>query len=225
MRGERAAAQRHPGPQANLCRNRRRPIQLRGGNRYSRRASFHERAGLHDMPGEWPDRGRRCAFPASTEPVSPGHIKTGGRPSLWPQRLAWCWRWWATGCGSVRKAINNANNSAASYSDLQGFITNSSPRSSAARSARCRVPRTSSRCCRHAANLTCVVIFTDGTSYTTAATITDRRPIRTSRLSRSSFADHRRTSTLRLPRCLPRPSRSPPQARGPCSPRATWPPW
>jgi hypothetical protein len=29
----------------------------------------------------------------------------------------------ATGCGSVRKAVDNANNSAASYSDLQGFIT------------------------------------------------------------------------------------------------------
>jgi hypothetical protein len=28
----------------------------------------------------------------------------------------------ATGCGSVRKAIDNVNNSAAAYSDLRGFI-------------------------------------------------------------------------------------------------------
>src|ERR1700731_3460106 len=80
----------------------------------------------------------------------------------------------ATGRGSVRKAINNANNSAASYSDLQRFITDklTTKFGRPVRSVSC-TPHVQQVLPGDTANLTCVVIFTDGTSYTTAATITD----------------------------------------------------
>ncbi|HEY5401029.1 MAG TPA: hypothetical protein VIL16_37150 [Trebonia sp.] len=53
----------------------------------------------------------------------------------------------AAGCGSVRKAVHNADASAAAYSDLQGSSGTSSPRSSAARSARCPALLASTRSC------------------------------------------------------------------------------
>jgi hypothetical protein len=80
----------------------------------------------------------------------------------------------ATGCGSVRKAIDNANHAAAASTDLQGFIqsqlTTKFHRS--VRSVSC-TPYTDEVLPGDSANLTCVVVFTDGTSYTTPATITD----------------------------------------------------
>jgi hypothetical protein len=80
----------------------------------------------------------------------------------------------ATGCSSVRKAIDNANHAAAASTDLQGFIkdqlTTKFDRS--VRSVSC-TPYTQEVEPGDSANLTCVVVFTDGTSYTTPATITD----------------------------------------------------
>ena len=80
----------------------------------------------------------------------------------------------ATGCSSVRKAIDNANKAAASSTDLQGFIkdqlTTKFHRS--VRSVSCS-PYVQEVEPGDSANLTCVVVFTDGTSYTTPATITD----------------------------------------------------
>jgi len=80
----------------------------------------------------------------------------------------------ATGCSSVRKAVDNANHAAAASTDLQGFIqgqlTTKFHRS--VRSVSC-TPYTDEVLPGDSANLTCVVVFTDGTSYTTPATITD----------------------------------------------------
>ena len=80
----------------------------------------------------------------------------------------------ATGCSSVRKAIDNVNNSAASYNDLQGFIRDqlTTKFSRHVRSVSC-TPHVQQVLPGDSANLTCVVVFTDGTSYTTPATITD----------------------------------------------------
>lgn len=79
----------------------------------------------------------------------------------------------ATGCSGVRKAIDNANASAAAYSDLQGFIRDqlTTKFSRSVRSVSCtphvdQVPGDT-------AHLTCAVVFTDGTSYATPAKITD----------------------------------------------------
>ena len=80
----------------------------------------------------------------------------------------------ATGCSSVRKAIDNANAAAAASTDLQGFIrdqlTTKFDRS--VRSVSC-TPYTDEVLPGDSTNLTCAVVFTDGTSYTTPATITD----------------------------------------------------
>lgn len=80
----------------------------------------------------------------------------------------------ATGCGSVRKAIDNANVSAASYSDLQGFIRDqlTTKFSRSVRSVSC-TPHVDQVLPGDTADLTCDVVFTDGTSYNTPATITD----------------------------------------------------
>jgi hypothetical protein len=79
-----------------------------------------------------------------------------------------------TGCSGVRKAIDNANASAASYSDLQGFIRDqlTTKFSRSVRSVSC-TPHVDQVLPGDTANLTCAVVFTDGTSYTTPATITD----------------------------------------------------
>jgi len=80
----------------------------------------------------------------------------------------------ATGCSSVRKAVDNANHAAAASTDLQGFIqgqlTTKFHRS--VRSVSCS-PYTDEVLPGDSASLTCVVVFTNGTSYTTPATITD----------------------------------------------------
>jgi hypothetical protein len=80
----------------------------------------------------------------------------------------------ATGCGSVRKAIDNANASAAAYSDLQGFIRDqlTTKFSRSVRSVSC-TPHVDQVLPGDTADLTCAVVFTDGTSYDTPATITD----------------------------------------------------
>jgi hypothetical protein len=80
----------------------------------------------------------------------------------------------ATGCSGVRKAIDTANASAASYSDLQGFIRDqlTTKFSRSVRSVSC-TPHVDQVLPGDTANLTCAVVFTDGTSYTTPATITD----------------------------------------------------
>jgi len=80
----------------------------------------------------------------------------------------------ATGCSSVRKAIDNANNSAAAYSDLQGFIRDqlTTKFGRQVRSVTC-TPHVDEVLPGDSANLSCVVVFTDGTSYTSPATITD----------------------------------------------------
>lgn len=74
----------------------------------------------------------------------------------------------------MRKAIDNINASGASYSDLQGFIrdqlTTKFDRS--VRSVSC-TPHVDQVLPGDSADLTCAVVFTDGTSYTTPATITD----------------------------------------------------
>lgn len=80
----------------------------------------------------------------------------------------------ATGCSSVRKAIDNANYNAAASTDLQGFIRDqlTSKFSRSVRSVTC-TPYTDEVLPGDSANLMCAVVFTDGTSYTTPATITD----------------------------------------------------
>jgi len=80
----------------------------------------------------------------------------------------------ATGCSSVRKAIDNANASAAAYTDLQGFIRDqlTTKFSRSVRSVSC-TPRVDEVLPGDTADLTCAVVFTDGTSYTAPATITD----------------------------------------------------
>jgi len=80
----------------------------------------------------------------------------------------------ATGCSGVRKAIDNANASAAAYSDLQGFIRDqlTTKFSRSVRSVSCS-PHVDQVLPGDTANLTCAVVFSDGTSYSTPATITD----------------------------------------------------
>jgi hypothetical protein len=80
----------------------------------------------------------------------------------------------ATGCSSVRNAIHNANVSAAASTDLQGFIRDklTTKFGRSVRSVSC-TPYVQEVLPGDTANLSCVVVFTDGTSYTTAATITD----------------------------------------------------
>jgi len=80
----------------------------------------------------------------------------------------------ATGCGSVRKAIDNANASAAAYSDLQGFIRDqlTTKFGRHVRSVSC-TPHVDEVLPGDSASLTCTVVFTDGTSYVAPATITD----------------------------------------------------
>ncbi len=80
----------------------------------------------------------------------------------------------AAGCGSVRKAIDDANASAAAYSDLQGFIRGqlTTKFSRSVRSVSC-TPHVDQVLPGDTADLTCAVVFTDGTSYATPATITD----------------------------------------------------
>ena len=74
----------------------------------------------------------------------------------------------------MRKAIDNANASAAAYSDLQGFIRDqlTTKFSRSVRSVSC-TPHVDQVLPGDTANLTCAVVFTDGTSYSTPATITD----------------------------------------------------
>jgi hypothetical protein len=74
----------------------------------------------------------------------------------------------------VRKAIDNANASAASYSDLQGFIKDqlTTKFGRSVRSVSC-TPHVDQVLPGDTANLTCAVVFTDGTSYTTPAKIID----------------------------------------------------
>jgi hypothetical protein len=80
----------------------------------------------------------------------------------------------ATGCSSVRKAIDNAIASAAAYSDLQGFIRDqlTTKFSRSVRSVSC-TPHVDQVLPGDTADLTCAVVFTDGTSYVTPAKITD----------------------------------------------------
>ena len=80
----------------------------------------------------------------------------------------------ATGCSGVRKAIDNANSSAAAYSDLQGFIRDqlTTKFSRSVRSVSC-TPHVDQVLPGNTADLTCAVVFTDGTSYDTPAKITD----------------------------------------------------
>jgi hypothetical protein len=80
----------------------------------------------------------------------------------------------ATGCSSVRKAIDNVNAGAAAYTDLQGFIRDqlTTKFSRSVRSVSC-TPHVDEVLPGDTADLTCAVVFTDGTSYTTPATITD----------------------------------------------------
>ena len=80
----------------------------------------------------------------------------------------------AAGCSGVRKAIDNANTRAAAYSDLQGFIRDqlTTKFSRSVRSVSC-TPHVDQVLPGDTADLTCAVVFTDGTSYVTPATITD----------------------------------------------------
>ena len=74
----------------------------------------------------------------------------------------------------MRKAIDNANASAAAYSDLQGFIRDqlTTKFSRSVRSVSC-TPHVDQVLPGDTADLTCAVVFTDGTSYVTPAKITD----------------------------------------------------
>jgi hypothetical protein len=78
------------------------------------------------------------------------------------------------GCSSVRKAVDNANHAAASSTGLEGFIKDqlTTKFGRSVRSVSCS-PYTQEVNPGDSASLTCVVVFTDGTSYTTPATITD----------------------------------------------------
>jgi hypothetical protein len=80
----------------------------------------------------------------------------------------------ATGCSGVGKAIDNANASAAAYSNLQGFIRDqlTTKFSRSVRSVSC-TPHVDQVLPGDTADLTCAVVFTDGTSYDTPAKITD----------------------------------------------------
>ena len=131
----------------------------------------------------------------------------------------------ASGCSSVRKAIVNANNSAASYNDLQGFIkdqlTTKFDRS--VRSVSC-TPHVQQVLPGDTANLTCVVVFTDGTSYTTPASITDPSTDPDIATESFSFNDPPDIDITTAP--LPSPAVTlAATSPGRCSPRATWPPW
>lgn len=80
----------------------------------------------------------------------------------------------ATGCSSIRTAIQNANTDAAAYHDLQEYIKDTL-------TTRLNRPVSSVSCVPHvqqvlqedSVTLKCVVVFTDGTWYTTRGTITD----------------------------------------------------
>ena len=80
----------------------------------------------------------------------------------------------ATGCSSIGKAIDNANKAAAASTDLQNFIKDqlTTKFGRPVRSVTC-TPYTDEVVEGDTANLTCVVVFSDGTSYTTPASITD----------------------------------------------------
>jgi hypothetical protein len=80
----------------------------------------------------------------------------------------------ATGCSGVRKTIDNADASAAAYSDLQEFILDqlTTKFSRSVRSVPC-TPHIDQVLPGDTADLTCAVAFTDGTSHTTPAKITD----------------------------------------------------
>ena len=79
-----------------------------------------------------------------------------------------------SGCSSIKKSIDRINNSVAASSDLQSFIqerlTTKFHRS--VRSVSC-TPHVDQVLQGDSANLTCVVRFTGGSSYTTPGTITD----------------------------------------------------
>jgi hypothetical protein len=78
------------------------------------------------------------------------------------------------GCSGVKKDIDKLNASQEAYSELQGFIhdqlTTKFHRS--VRSVSCS-PHVDQVPVSSVASMTCQVIFTDGTSYTTAARVTD----------------------------------------------------
>ena len=80
----------------------------------------------------------------------------------------------ATGCGSLRKTIDNINDSAASYHDLQDFIQQElvTKFHRSVRSVSC-TPHVQQVLPGDSVTLSCLVRFTDGTSYTTPGTITD----------------------------------------------------
>jgi hypothetical protein len=80
----------------------------------------------------------------------------------------------AAGCSSVRKAVDNANASAAAYSDLQGFIRDqlTTKFGRSVRSVSCS-PHVDQVLPGDTADLRCAVVFADGTSYSTPAKITD----------------------------------------------------
>lgn len=78
------------------------------------------------------------------------------------------------GCSSVKKSIDRINSSVAAYSDLQSFIQErlTTKFHRPVRSVSC-TPHVDQVLQEESANLTCVVRFTDGSSYTTPGTITD----------------------------------------------------
>ena len=104
----------------------------------------------------------------------------------------------------------------------RGSSGTSSPRSSAARSARCPALRTSTRSCLATPPISPAPWYSPtARRMTPPRRSPTRRLTRTSRPSRSASMTRRR-STSRPRRCPARPSRSPRRARTRCSSRTTW---
>lgn len=109
------------------------------------------------------------------------------------------------GCSGIRKSIDRINRSTAAYSELQGFIqerlTTKFHRS--VRSVAC-TPHTDQVVTDSTASFTCLVRFTDGSSYTAHGTVTNPSTDPDVAYYRYSFADPPSADITTAP--LPRPA-------------------
>lgn len=109
------------------------------------------------------------------------------------------------GCGGLKKSIDRINRENESYSGLQSFmrdeLTTKFHRS--VRSVSC-TPHVDQVLPGSSANLTCVVRFTDGTSYTAPATITDPSNDPDTAVNHFSFQDPPPIDITKAP--LPKPT-------------------
>ena len=106
-----------------------------------------------------------------------------------------------TGCSGLKKSIDNINRSNSASGDLQSYIQNelATKFHRPAKSVSC-TPYVDEVIQDSSANVSCVVRFADGSSYSTAATITDRRTW-TRSLTTATASPTRPHSTSRRRRC------------------------